>query len=262
MYVQHNGVAMGAPISPIIADVFMAHLEDSLMDRLKDCGVKVWHQFVDDTFVLVDPKSNINDILSILNTCHESIKFTYEVEQRGLLSFLDVKVQRTLTKMISKLKPEEEIKLTFETKVNRKNTYTGLMTNWYSFVPLQYKKGSIVNMIQRAISICSNYHFLVSELDHIRKVCLANQYPSSFIERCIGIRLSKYMKQQQQQLNNEETPLLGCPKERIYFELPYLGRTTDVLKEQFKRIVNKYKPALDARFYILNLLQLSTHFSR
>ncbi|CAF1678176.1 unnamed protein product, partial [Adineta ricciae] len=39
MYVQHNGVAMGAPLAPIIADIFMSHLEDKLMDRLKEIGV-------------------------------------------------------------------------------------------------------------------------------------------------------------------------------------------------------------------------------
>lgn len=39
MYVQHNGVAMGAPLAPIIADIFMSHLEETLMDRLKQSGV-------------------------------------------------------------------------------------------------------------------------------------------------------------------------------------------------------------------------------
>ncbi|CAF4762751.1 unnamed protein product, partial [Rotaria sp. Silwood2] len=27
MYVQHNGVAMGAPLAPVIADSFMTHVE-------------------------------------------------------------------------------------------------------------------------------------------------------------------------------------------------------------------------------------------
>jgi hypothetical protein len=39
MYVQHNGVAMGAPLAPVVADIFMAHLETSLMDQLMETGV-------------------------------------------------------------------------------------------------------------------------------------------------------------------------------------------------------------------------------
>ncbi|CAF4755911.1 unnamed protein product, partial [Rotaria socialis] len=44
---HHNGVAMGAPLAPIIADVFMTNLETTLMDDLINAGVSEWHQYVD-----------------------------------------------------------------------------------------------------------------------------------------------------------------------------------------------------------------------
>jgi hypothetical protein len=34
-FVQHNGVAMGAPLAPVIANIFMPHMETSLIDRLE-----------------------------------------------------------------------------------------------------------------------------------------------------------------------------------------------------------------------------------
>ena len=40
-YVQHNGVAMGAPLAPAMADIFMAHLETSSMDDLRKSSC-VW----------------------------------------------------------------------------------------------------------------------------------------------------------------------------------------------------------------------------
>ena len=40
MYVQHNSVAVGAPLAPILVDVFMSHMEESLMDRLVQSGVR------------------------------------------------------------------------------------------------------------------------------------------------------------------------------------------------------------------------------
>ena len=51
-FVQHNGVAMGAPLAPVIADIFMTHLKTSLMGHLEQIGVCEWHRYVDDTFVL------------------------------------------------------------------------------------------------------------------------------------------------------------------------------------------------------------------
>ncbi|CAM4986705.1 unnamed protein product [Rotaria socialis] len=44
IYVQHDGVAMGAPLAPIIADIFMAYLETTLMDELISLGVCEWHK--------------------------------------------------------------------------------------------------------------------------------------------------------------------------------------------------------------------------
>ena len=38
MYIQHNGVAMGAPLAPIIGDIFISHLEQTLMDQLRQSG--------------------------------------------------------------------------------------------------------------------------------------------------------------------------------------------------------------------------------
>jgi hypothetical protein len=95
IYAQHNGVAMGALLAPIIADVFMAELETTLMDRLEQKGAREWHQYVDDTFVLAEPDTNIQDVPDILNGFHPSIKFTYEVEEDNSLPFLDVRVTRS-----------------------------------------------------------------------------------------------------------------------------------------------------------------------
>jgi hypothetical protein len=66
MYVQHNTVAMCASLTPVIADIFMAHIETILMDRLMDMGVCEWHRYVDDTFVLIELTTNVFDVLHIL----------------------------------------------------------------------------------------------------------------------------------------------------------------------------------------------------
>ena len=46
IYVQHNGVATGAPLSPIIVDIFLAELGTTLMDRLEQKAVRELHRYV------------------------------------------------------------------------------------------------------------------------------------------------------------------------------------------------------------------------
>jgi hypothetical protein len=92
------------------------------------------------------------------------------------------------------------------------------MINYFSFVPIQFKKASIVNIIQRSIKICSTYKALIHEFEHLRKVALANSYPLTFIEQYTSRRLGKYI-QLQQQKHTENIPNIGWEKEKIYFEL-------------------------------------------
>jgi Reverse transcriptase (RNA-dependent DNA polymerase) len=94
-FVQHNGVAMGAPLAPVIADICMAHMETSLMEQLEQIGVCEWHRYVDDTVVLLEPDTNIEDVLHVLNEFQPSIKFTHEPEKDNTIAFLDVQVIRT-----------------------------------------------------------------------------------------------------------------------------------------------------------------------
>lgn len=42
---------MGSPFGPVLANIFMAELETSLISNLND-KVKLWKRFVDDTFCL------------------------------------------------------------------------------------------------------------------------------------------------------------------------------------------------------------------
>ena len=232
MYVQHNGVAMRAHLAPIIADVFMAELETTLMDRLEQKGVREWHRYVDDTFVLVEPDTNVQDVLDILNGFHPSIKCTFEVEESGSLPFLDVRVSRSTSSDV------------FTTTIYRKATFTGLMTNWHSFVPFSYKKASVVSMIQRALSVCSTYALLDIELDDVRYYCDLNGYPWHFVDTLIGIGLTKYLNR-----NNKEPnlPVAGCERQRLYVEVPFIGNQTEP-KKTIQHLTGSIRPDLDIWF--------------
>jgi hypothetical protein len=239
MCIQQNGVAMGVPLAPVIADIFMAHMETTLMDRLMEIGVCEWHKYVDDTFVLIEPTTNVTDVPHILNNFHPSIKFTYDIETDQSLPFLDVKVTRLSERQ------------TFETTIYRKPTFTGLMTKWNSFVPMSYKKAGIDSMIRRALSICSTYQSLAVEFDEIRRTGRANNYHSSFIDIHIGIGMSKYltMKAKTSSLATPETTTIEPQKKRMYVAIPYIGQTTSSIKNKFTHLSSKLRPDLDIRYF-------------
>ena len=79
---------MGSSLGPILANVFMVELEDTLIPRLHQ-HIVIWRHYVDDTFAYVKNES-IDYVLTTLNSFHPNISLTNEKENNSQLSFLDV----------------------------------------------------------------------------------------------------------------------------------------------------------------------------
>ena len=88
IYIQNDGVAMESPLGPILANVFIVELENTLVPRLHE-HVKKWKHFVDDTFAYVRNES-IDYVLTTLNSFNPDLNVTYEKENNSQLLFLDV----------------------------------------------------------------------------------------------------------------------------------------------------------------------------
>ena len=155
------------------------------------------------------------------------------MEESGSLPFLDVRVARSTSPDV------------FTTMIYRKPTFTGLMTNWYSFVPFSYKKASVVSMIRRAISVCSNYDLLDIEFDDIRYYCSLNGYPWQFVDTLIDIGLTKYLNRNKKEPN---LPVAGYERQRLYVEVPFIGNQTEPMKKKFQHLTGSIRPDLDVRF--------------
>ena len=84
-YIQLDGVAMGSPLGPLLANVFMCSLEESTVPTLKDCLVHS-KRYVDDTHVYIEPDKT-DYVMKKLDTYHQQIQFTYELEKDQCISF-------------------------------------------------------------------------------------------------------------------------------------------------------------------------------
>jgi hypothetical protein len=72
-------------LSPFIANLFMGHMKNKLKYRL--LFPRVWVRSVDDVFAVVH-KDGVLDLWTLLNSQHESIKFTSEMEKDGKLPLI------------------------------------------------------------------------------------------------------------------------------------------------------------------------------
>ena len=89
------GAAMGSPLSPIVANIYMESLETRALETFR-VKPKLWVCYVDDTFVLWQHgEEQLETFHEHLNTQHSSIQFTKEVECDNKIPFLDVLVERT-----------------------------------------------------------------------------------------------------------------------------------------------------------------------
>ena len=79
VYKQTNGVAMGSPLGPALANIFVGYFEEKLFSQTQKPPTYFW--YVDDTFAIFDHKAEADKFLTKLNCLHPSLKFTFEKEK-------------------------------------------------------------------------------------------------------------------------------------------------------------------------------------
>ena len=117
IYIQCDGVAIGSPLGPLLANIFIISLKYNTLPKL-ELHLRNWKGYVDDTFTYVLP-DKIDMILHELNSYHPNIKFTYKLESYNKLAFLDVSAKRANDNKV-------------ETSVYRKATCANFYVNWRS----------------------------------------------------------------------------------------------------------------------------------
>ena len=91
-YEQVEGAAMGSPISPIVANLYMEEFETRAIQSSPNPPL-LWRRFVDDTFVIMK-KCHREEFLQHLNSVDKNIQFTAEEPgPEGALPFLDILIK-------------------------------------------------------------------------------------------------------------------------------------------------------------------------
>ena len=128
LYQQYDGVSVGSPLGPTIANFFLANMENKLLQNNADFHPKLYLKYVD-IFCVFNNETFSDRFLDLLNKQHKNIKFT---EEHGseTLPFLNVEVNIT--------------EFDIERKIYRKLTQTNLLLNFNAIWPINWKLGLII----------------------------------------------------------------------------------------------------------------------
>lgn len=161
IYRQVEGAAMGSPVSPIVANLYMEWFEEHAILTFQ-YEIKIWKRYVDDTIVALC-KTLVDELMKHLNSIEPAIQFTHELEENRSLPMLDARANRTPTG-------------TLEFSVYRKPTHTDQYLQFDSNQPLQHKLGVIRTLRHRCEQLCSTEEAKLKELDHVKTVLSVSGY--------------------------------------------------------------------------------------
>ena len=116
LYKQVDGVAMGSPLGPSLANFFLGHLEEHNIFTNEKISPKLYVRYVDDIYAVFHENVSFHNFLNHINSQHPNIKFTVEESNNNILSFLDTQISLVGDR--------------FESCVLRKRTNTGVLLNF------------------------------------------------------------------------------------------------------------------------------------
>ena len=206
-YEQVEGAAMGSPLSPIVANIYMESFEVEALRSAPQPPV-IWKRYVDDTFTILQ-SSQKEGFLEYINSIDQHIQFTAENQREDIL-----------------VTPERDGSLI--TSVFRKPTHTDLYLQWDSHHPLTTKYGEIGTLQHRANTICSNTQLLDQEEKHLKNALKNCQYPTWAINKI----KQKTNNPTRKQTNNRSSNIT----QRSCMVIPYYGG----LSESIKNIGRKF----------------------
>ena len=89
LYKQIEGVAMGSPLGPLLANMFMCSVEEKLEENELSSFYK---RYVGDSLTIMPDLNEAIIFLDKLNSCHRNLKFTMEIAEQNTIPLVGMNI--------------------------------------------------------------------------------------------------------------------------------------------------------------------------
>ncbi|XP_055375930.1 uncharacterized protein LOC129608461 [Condylostylus longicornis] len=195
MYRTTSGVSMGNPLSPFLAELFMSK------------------------FFAIVHKEELENINGCINKLHRNIEFTFEIEENGVLPFLDILVKR---------KSEKN-----GFKIYRKKTTTQRCIPKDSYHSTKHKMVAFNSMIHRMLTTPMDKHDFRSEVNFILDTAMENGYSTERINKLIRKKKRKIEQENMSTLFKQNRILEE--QRTTWASLRYDHHCTNLINKQLRK---------------------------
>ena len=189
IFIPKFGAPTGHPVSSAAQNIVMTSFEYDIIQPLIDDGlIDFYARWVDDTLLRIK-SSNLSIIKEKFASFHKNLQFTVEKSEPhtqddktfNFLPFLDFSINWNTTDAF--------------TQVYRKKTSSTVVLPYSEFGPTQWKIGTLIGFIRRAMTHTSPTHMKLvhKELSHITKQFVGSGYPKALISEKINTTLAKML---------------------------------------------------------------------
>ena len=230
LYVQINGLAIGASTSGFASEIFMESLENSALRTFIE-PPSIWKRYVDDTFCKLK-LARLEAFLTHLNQQHPIIKFTTEVQEDNKIAFLDIQAH---------VEPDGSIKIT----IYRKKTHTDQYLDFKSNHHIQQKLGIISTFKHRIKTLITKDVDKVNEEEHVKKAMKNCGYPNWALNRKPRVKTN----------HKEENE----PYAKVI--IPYVNQLSERIAQKFKKynIQTIHKPTNKIKSIVCHKMKDKIH---
>ena len=123
---------------------------------------------------------------------------------------------------------------TFTTSVYRKATFSGVFTNFYSFISIQFKASLISTLLYRCFQLTSSNELFHTEVKRLREILAKNTYPLEFIDQCITSFLNK------QYTHTKRSGTMTVEPKKFTVMLPFLGKVSLEIRNRVRKYIIKH----------------------
>ena len=213
------GVAMGTPLAPTLANIFMTNLEEHFLQTQQHQPL-VYKRYIDDIFIIwTHGTEKFNSFIQEYNQFHPTIKFEHTISDTSI-DYLDLTIYKN-TKFTT------TGKLDIKTHIKATNTFQYI--HHTSHHPPTTKQSVLKSELQRYKSQCTlqrDYELLKKEyIQHF----LARGYPYKTIMKAIKDTESQNTRKPTTETNTQVYPFIIEYDQRQNHPKQYICMNTDIL---------------------------------